>query len=169
MPRRRTLLLLPLLAGCGGEDAPQGAALPPGPIEYRHLTPLPLNVATIRLSPDAPVATPGDIGAGLRPSPADAVRTMARDRLVAAGTTGEAAFTIGQAAMLRSGGGLQCLLTCRLDIFDAEGERRGFVEAQAQRGRSGGQAGAPGAAELLLRETMDVLNVEFEFQIRRAL
>jgi len=170
MPRRRALLLLPLLAACAEEgSAPPAAALPPGPIEYRHLTPLPLTVASIEMTPAVPAPGPGDIGAGMRPPPIEALRTMARDRLVAAGTTGQASFTIGQAAMIQGPGTLHCLLGCRLDIFDAEGQRRGHVEAQARRSRSGSQASRPEAAELLLRETMDDLNVEFEYQIRRAL
>jgi len=170
MPRRRALLLLPLLAACAGEEAASPiAVLPPGPIEYKHLTQLPFKVAVVEVTPTVPVAAPDDIGARLRPTPLDAMRTMARDRLVAAGATGQASFTIGQAAMVQTAGTLHCLLGCRLDIFDAEGQPRGHVEAAARRSRSGAQPDRPETAALLLRETMDDLNVEFEFQIRRVL
>jgi hypothetical protein len=170
MPRRRALLVLPLLAGCGGGDdaKPVSGTLPPGPIDYRYLTPLPLNVAAIEMAPAVPPTQAGDIGGRLAPTPAEAVRTMGRDRLVAAGTTGQATFTVAQATLLQASGSLQCLVGCRLDVFDAEGERRGFVEAQARRNRTGSEANRAGMPGIVLREAMDELNVEFEFQVRRA-
>ena len=94
---------------------------------------------------------------------------MARDRLLAVGTTGEARFVVTQAAMIQGRDSLTCLVGCRLEILSAEGQRLGFVEAQSRRAVSGSDAGRPRAAEALLRNAMDDLNVEFEFQLRRAL
>src|SRR3954451_13184266 len=167
MPSRRALLLLPLAAAACG--TPEAAYVPPGPMRFDHLIPLSLNVATIEVTEGAPPAQAGDIGARLLPSPAEAVRTMARDRLLAVGTTGEARFAVTHAAMIQGRDSLTCLVGCRLEILSAEGQRLGFVEAQSRRAVSGSDAGRPRAADALLRNAMDDLNVEFEFQLRRAL
>jgi hypothetical protein len=168
MPTRRAALLLPLLAtACGGRSD----AVPPplGPLGFRHLTPLPLNVAVLEFAQVPPRTFPGDIGAEISPSPAEAVRIMARDRLSAAGTAGQAVFTVTTASLVRDRSSLTCLLGCRLEILDAAGNRLGFAEAEVRRSMTGPDATRPRAADLLLRRAMDDLNVEFEFQLRRNL
>jgi len=168
MPDRRAVLLLPLLAAaCGGRQDP--VPIPPGPLSFRHLTPLPLNVANIQIAEDSPSAQPNDVGARLSPSAAEAVRIMARDRLLAVGTTGQANFAVTQAQVLQGQESLTCLLACRLEILSQLGSRLGFVEAQSRRAVNGPDATRPQAPEALLRQTMDDLNVEFEFQLRRNL
>jgi hypothetical protein len=168
MPTRRAALLLPLLAvACGGQQDP--ALVPPSPMRFGHLTPLPLNVAAVEVAAGGPVPQTGDIGAGLSPSPSEAVRIMGRDRLLAVGTTGEARLTVTQAAMIQGRDSLTCLVGCRLEILSPVGGRLGFVEAQSRRAVGGADATRPRAAEALLRQAMDDLNVEFEFQLRRAL
>lgn len=167
MPTRRALLLLPFAAAACA--APEPAHVPPGPVRFDHLTPLSLNVAAVEVAPGGPPPQAGDIGARLLPSPLEAVRIMGRDRLLAVGTTGEARFVVSQAAMIQGRDSLTCLVGCRLEILSAEGQRVGFVEAQSRRAVSGADAGRPRAAEALLRNAMDDLNVEFEFQLRRAL
>lgn len=167
LPRRHALLLpLAALAACA---QPEPAYVPPGPVRFNYLTPLALNVASIEVAEGGPPPQPGDIGPRMLPSPVEAVRIMGQDRLVALGTTGTARFTVTEAAMLRGGDGLTCLVGCRLDILSAAGERLGFVEAQSRRAVSGADAGRPRAEDALLRSAMDDLNVEFEFQLRRAL
>jgi hypothetical protein len=166
--RRRGLLALPLAAaGCGGRPAEPPLAA----VAYGYLTPLSLQVGGIRIDPATPRPPPGDIGATLAPpAPAEAVRIMARDRLFAVGAEGEARFRVVQASLLRAGGGLTCMLACRLEIAAGEeGARGGFVEATARAAVTGAEAGRAQAAERLLRRTMDGLNVEFEFQIRQRL
>ncbi|MBL6454948.1 hypothetical protein JMJ55_06410 [Belnapia sp. T6] len=167
MTDRRGLLLPLLVAACGGR--PEPVPLPPGPLSYKHLTPLPLNVASIEIGQEPPLAIPGDIGARLSPSAAEAVRVMARDRLIAVGTTGQANFSVTQAQLVQARDSLNCLLACRLEILSSLGSRLGFVEAQSRRAVSGPDANRPNAPEALLRRTMDDLNVEFEFQLRRTL
>lgn len=167
MPNRRALLLLPFAAAaCGGPDP---AYVPPGPMRFDYLTPLSLNVAAVEVAEAGPSAQPGDIGPRLLPSPVEAVRTMARDRLLAVGTTGSARFVVSQAAMIQGRDSLTCLVGCRLEILSTEGQRMGFVDAQSRRAVSGSDANRPRAADALLRQAMDDLNVEFEFQLRRAL
>ena len=168
MPTRRAVLLLPLLgAACEGD--PEPAIVPAGPLGYGYLTPLPLNVATVAVADTAPPSPLGDIGMRLVPTPAEAMRIMARDRLVAVGNAGEARFAIGQAAIIQGRESLTCLLACRLEIVSPEGTRQGFVEAQTRKSVQGPDATRPRAADALLRRAMDDLNVEFEFQARRAL
>ena len=94
---------------------------------------------------------------------------MARDRLLAVGTTGQANFAVTQAQVLQGQESLTCLLACRLEILSQLGSRLGFVEAQSRRAVNGPDATRPRAPEALLRQTMDDLNVEFEFQLRRNL
>lgn len=168
MPRRGALLLLPLLAACG-TGRPEPVPIPPGPLSFRHLTPLPLNLANVEIAEEAPPAPAGDIGSRLSPSAAEAVRIMARDRLVLVGTTGQANFTVTRAQLLAGRESLVCDLGCRLEIMSSLGSRLGFVEAESRRAVNGPDAARPRAPDALLRQAMDDLNVEFEFQIRRNL
>jgi hypothetical protein len=168
MPDRRSILLLPLLAAaCAGP--PEPVPLPPGPLGYKYLSPLPLNVAAIDIVEEALPPVPGDVGARLSPSAPEAVRIMARDRMIAVGTTGEARFTVSQAQVIQRADALTCLLGCRLEILSGLGSRLGFAEAAVTRSVSGPEARRPNAPDALLRRAMDDLNVEFEFQLRRAL
>jgi hypothetical protein len=167
MPTRRAALLLPLLAACSGQQEP--APVLSGPMRFNHLIPLQLNVARIEVLEGGPPPQVGDIGTRLSPSPAEAVRIMGQDRLLPVGTAGEARFAVTHAAMIQGRDSLTCLVGCRLEILSAEGQRMGFVEAQSRRAVSGADATRPRAAEALLRQAMDDLNVEFEFQLRRAL
>jgi hypothetical protein len=140
-------------------------------LSWTHLTPLPLDVAALEVAPTAPPPPPGDVGALVFPPPADAVRSMARDRLSAVGGSGQAVFLVTAASLVRErGGALRCALGCRLEVSGKGPEDGpGFMEATAQRGVSGAEAARPRAADLLLRRAMDDLNVEFEFQLRRSL
>jgi hypothetical protein len=171
--RRSFLLLSPALAGAATSCArpPEPPAPPLAPLSWTHLTPLPLDVAALEVVPTAPPPPPGDIGALVSPPPADAVRSMARDRLSALGGSGQAVFLVTAASLVRErGGALRCVLGCRLEISGKGAEEGpGFMEATAQRGVAGAEATRPRAADLLLRRAMEDLNVEFEFQLRRNL
>jgi hypothetical protein len=182
--RRRLLLALPLAAaGCGG-GGQEFNLLPPLVEGYRHLTPIRLNVAEIEIPDPPPGAVRVDEPVPIRPE--REMMRMAQDRLVAMGTSGKARFLVQTAEFLRqplSSGGLAsmfagqpgerltCRLHARLEILSAEGSRVGFVEAQVMRQRTlpDGASNRQRAAEELIRQAMDGLNVEFEFQVRRAL
>lgn len=166
MPPRRTFLLLPLLVACGGKEP---AYVPPGPIGFGYLIPLPLNVATVEVADGAPLPPLGDIGHRLPTSPAEAVRIIGRDRVLAVGTEGKAVFSVLQAALIQGRETLSCQLGCRLELLSPMGSRLGLVEAQSRRNVTGPDANRPQAEEALLRRTLDDLNVEFEFQVRRSL
>ncbi|GGG46602.1 hypothetical protein GCM10010964_37460 [Caldovatus sediminis] len=188
LPRRRILLaggLSPLVglapAGCAEDGSAPAVAFGPPP-GYAHLTPLRLNVADIEIGPPPS----GPAGAVMGPAPiipAEAMATMARDRLVPAGSSGVARFTIQEASLVRNdlpggmfargGERLVCALRCRLDLFAGEGGGTGFVEAQARRVLTAPGPTSPerrsAAADRVVRAAMDAMNVELEYQIRRNL
>ena len=189
MLTRRLMLRLPLalpvaLAACAsGEDAP----LPQLVTGYRHLTPLRLNVLEVDIPDPAPGAVAVAPSATLRPDVE--MRRMGQERLVPVGTAGRARFLVTRARFTRErlapAGGLtsllagepgerfSCEMACRIEVMSAEGGRLGFAEAEARRSQTvaeGASATARNrAAEEVVRLAMDSLNVEFEFQIRRAL
>ncbi len=179
--RRAALWALP--AGLAACATPMPVVEGPA-IGYQHLTPLRLDVASITIDEDTPNSGPNDLGRELRPSAADAVRTMGRDRLFAFGTQNTARFVVVRAQILREAGPpaaglfapppgerLDCRLTCRLEIRNPTGLRLGFAEATASRIRTveSDPAARMIVAETLLRQAMFDLNTEFEFQLRRAL
>jgi len=182
LPRRTLLLGLPLAACASSEPAP----LPRLIDGYRHLTPLRLNVArldiveptpsVVRVTPPAPVRPEAEL------------RRMAEERIVPSGTAGTARFVTRAAEFRRErlsgSGGITAVfagdpgerLTCRvallLEVRGADGQA-GQVEAEARRTRTlpeGSSAAArQRAAEEVVHQAMDDLNVEFEFQLRRVL
>lgn len=168
MLRRPLLLLLPLLGPACRRAAPPPAP-PAVPIGYRHLTPLPLNVAALEIEPTDPPAGPADLGRRQPIRPAEAVRRMGQDRLSAVGLEGSAHFAATRAALFADRGGLSCGVACRLEIRSAAGDPLAFVEAEARASVAGAEAARADAGERLLRRAMDDLNVEFEYQLRRTL
>ena len=172
------------LAACGGREQP---ALPPLVSGYGYLTSIRLNVAAVQILDPEPVAVRLDEPVPVRPD-AEMLR-MGQERLVAMGTEGAARFSIQTAEFRRtrslgSGGlagmfagepgeRLSVLLRARLEILDPEGQRNAYVEAEARHTRTlpdGSSAAARRTgAEQAVRQAMEELNVEFEFQIRRAL
>ncbi|MBW8270652.1 hypothetical protein [Caldovatus aquaticus] len=187
--RRRTLLIgsvPPLLAlgtaGCAVEDETGPVVAFGPPPSYAHLTPLRLDVASIEIGP--PPGGPAGTVMGPAPvAPAEAMATMARERLIPAGSSGAGRFTVLEAVLVRSplpggvfapgGERLICSLRCRLDLVAAEDGRSGFVEAQARRVLTAPGQTSPArrsaAADRVVRSAMDVMNVELEYQIRRNL
>lgn len=161
---RRSLLLLPLLAaGCAG-DAPARNDFPP--LTYGYLTPLRLNVASIEEAPPPP---PGPLN-GINPaSPAQALLRMAQDRLAASGSLGRAVFTVEDASITRSGGGLDGALAVRLDVMTSDGTRAGFAQARVSRRAEGIGSDLPAALYDITAKMMQDMNVEFEFQVRQSL
>jgi hypothetical protein len=185
LARRTLLLALPLAASACASGPP--AALPPLVTGYRHLTPIRLNVAEVEVLNPGPATTRVDEPAPVQPA-AEMVR-MAEERLVATGTEGQARFVVQTAEFRREqlagqggivglfsgdpGERLTVRLQGRLEILAADGRRAGFVEAEARRQRTlpdgTSDADRRRAAEEVVRQSMDELNVELEFQVRRNL
>lgn len=188
LTRRSALtLVLPAFAAACGRDAARETTPAPfgsGPPSYRHLTPLRLDVAAIDvMEPDPGPATlvvpPAPI------EPAQAMLTMARDRLVAAGTAGRARFSVTTATLTRTREGtggmfsapterINVLLDCRVEILGGEGgsEPLGYAQAATRRMAvvpAGNAAERASAADRIMRQAMADLNIELEFQVRRNL
>ncbi|MCI0754481.1 hypothetical protein [Teichococcus vastitatis] len=184
LPRRPLLtaaLGLPslALAACAGGDAQPRLQPPPG---YGFLTPLRLNVLEVEV-----LEPPPGLGFRIDPpaplSPLVQALRMGRERLVAVGTTGRARFMVDNATLTRElaqPGGLfsqrterlTVVVRVRVEVLDNEGRRVGFAEAEARRTATTideGEAGRARAADTIVRQAMDDLNVEFEFQLRRNL
>jgi hypothetical protein len=177
---RRAVLLLPLLAAaCASGDTTPPLQSPP---RYDYLTPLRLNVLDIEvLEPGPGPAWRVDPPAPL--SPVALAMQMGRERLVPVGTTGRARFMVDSATLIRevaSAGGLfaqqterlTCMIHVRVEILGGDGSRVGFTEAEVRRSATmpdEGPAGRARAADQIVRQAMDDLNVEFEFQVRRNL
>lgn len=191
MPTRRHLLkaslALPLVAAACATTEDSLPPLRPLVTGYRHLTPLRLNVLEIELAEPLPGTVQVILPAPMRPDVE--LRRMAEHRLVPIGTTGKARFLITNARFTRQplaaqgglsgffagepGERLACELACRVEIISGEGNRVAFVESQVQRQQSVADGASAGtrlqAAEDLVRQSMDDMNVEFEFQLRRTL
>lgn len=170
MIARRTVLLLPVFAtACGGGDeAPRSFPAP----NYSYLTPIRLNVANLEIDDRSPPPDSGSIE-GLSPlRPSDALKQMANDRLVAAGSAGRAVFVIDQASLRRTPAGIEGVMAIHLDVFAGPGgERAGYAEARVARRRTSSNTGEDSRAVLydFTTQMMSDMNVEFEFQAKRSL
>lgn len=173
-PTRRTIarlaLLLPLLAACGPSDIKPQIYPPP---TYDYLTKLQLNVAAIDIDDSWQPRNPKADIAKLAPTPpADALRIMAQDRLIPAGTTGHATFVIDEASIEIDRGRYEGRMRVHLDVATSEGTNTGYAEARISRSREITNPN-PNATRAALHDLIDAMmadmNVELEFQIRRSL
>lgn len=159
-------VLLPSLAACG--DTPSARRDFP-PLAFDYLTPLRLNVASVDIR-DQTAPGPSDLGGQAPIPPVAALRQMAQDRIKPGGSTGTAVFIISDASINRVGGGVAGNMAVQLDILLADGTRAGFAEARVQRRRSSSRDDdLNGTLYDLVRDMMDDMNVELEFQVRRSL
>jgi hypothetical protein len=186
LPGRRAIVLgLPALAAaCAGNDTPPPLTrLVDG---YGHLTPIRLDVAEIDVADPGAGVVRVDEPAPVRPD--REMLRMARERIQAMGNAGQGRFVVEVAEFRRerlAGGNaltslftgepgerLTCRLKARLEVR-SEARGTGFVEAEARRQRTLADGASPAerrrAAEEVVRQAMDDLNVELEFQVRRTL
>ncbi|NHN89092.1 hypothetical protein GOB81_10670 [Acetobacter sp. LMG 1627] len=161
-----------LLAGCASDD---DAVTVFPPYQYSYLNQLHLNIATLQMADHAtPGSVPGD-ESGQAPIPPDqALIQMAQQRLVAAGTTGSAVFTIDRASIVHEPGGMLAgRLDTHLDVLSSTGQQVGEAEAHVTREMkpdlSKGDADSKANLYELTRQMMQDMNVELEFQIRHNL
>jgi len=137
------------------------------PLRFDHLTPMRLNVSVMDVEVQY-VPGPGDLGPQSPVPPVTALRQMAQDRLGAFGSSGRAVFAIRQASIIRARGAYDGVLAVRLDVQGKDGAAQGFAEARvARRNTTDGDEKA--ALYEITRQMMDAMNVEFEFQVRKAL
>jgi hypothetical protein len=172
MLARRAFLNLTLgsavlgLAACASEEVPASFA----PLRYDYLTPLRLSVASVEVKNEW-VPGPTDVTALSPEPPEQALERMAHDRLFPAGSSGRAVFVIIDASIVPQGDNYAGNLDVRLDIFAGGGDRTAYAEARVTRVRSipGGEAAKRAALYDMTKRMMDDMNVEFEYQVRRAL
>lgn len=170
LPRRTALLLPLLLAACGG-----GETRPPDfpPLTYGYLTKLRLAVGSIGIDDSwAPRGGERHVGYLSPTTPLAALRQMAEDRLVAAGGPNRALFTIDDASIVQTPTRYEGHLAVTLAITDPSGagvaEARAEVSKSARRGEDTPEA-VRAALYDLTKALMQDMNVEFEYQVRRAL
>ena len=167
-----SLATVMLVGGCGGGSNPEPVFRQPS---YTYLTPLRLNVGQIRVEDHVPPqAGPDDLGPTSPVPPDQALKQMAQDRLVAAGSSGTAVFSIDQASITgQPGGALDGTMAVHLDIVSNSGGHAGYAEAHVSRqfvpGTSTGDNGTRAQLYALTTQMMQDMNVEFEFQLRRTL
>jgi hypothetical protein len=166
LTRRASLLLPFVLAGCGGK--PDRTEFPP--LRYQYLPPIRLNVAGIDVQQRFyPSGAPPDITELDPEHPVEALRAMAEDRLQALGAGGQAVFGITNASLTQQDDVITCALAVVLEIYPTPGIRSGFAQAFASRQHSGPVDDMRATLYDLTSAAMDAMNVEFEYQIRRAL
>ena len=163
------MLAAPMLAGCA-DDAPPASYPPPS---YDYLTPLRLNVGRIEIDDSwAPRGAARRVEHLAPVTPREALRRMAEDRVLAGGTAGRAVFVIEDAGIIRGPRNYEAALSVRLDMADDAGNRLGqatarVVQVRPVRGES--ERAVRDDLYAFVRELMNEMNVEFEFQMRRAM
>jgi hypothetical protein len=168
---RRLLLGLPFaLAAC--ESRPPARTNYP-PFDFSYLTRLRLNVATIDIDNSWHAAPdPREVGAYAPIPPATALHQMALDRLGAGGGSGRAVFTILDASLLRFSSRVEGVFAVRLSATSGDATRSAYAEARVSRSLSlddDDPATLREALYTLVKQAMDDMNVEFEYQVRRSL
>jgi hypothetical protein len=183
MSTLRRAAFVMLLAGCATGSPPPS---PPPPPDFAFLTRLRLDVAEVLTDDRLPPPGPTDRGARAQVTPADYLRAIARDRLIADGTSGRAVATLQRAEVnevrVPTRGSLfttevdtryEGRMALRIDLVAADGAPGGFAEAEVRRSREvlqNADANARAAVvQAIARDLADAMNVEIEFQVRRSL
>jgi hypothetical protein len=172
-PRRLALaatLATPFfLAACSSDE--KARSYPK--LSFDYMTKLRLNVASIDIDDtNPPVRDPKDMSILAPNKPADALRQMARDRLIPTASSGHAVFVVDEASIVPDRDKLKGSLAVHLDITTSDGNRTGYAEARVSR-TADYENDAPNATratlDKLVNNLMKDMNVEFEYQIRRSL
>ncbi len=172
LTRRHALLLSLLLplAACGTEGPEAPVYQPP---DYDYLTKLRLKVGKISIDDNwVPRGEARHVEYLAPTTPRAALRTMAEQRLVPAGSEGEARFTIEDASIVRARGQYIGTLAVRLDVIDAEGSDVAHVTARVAQTRemsSDDPEAVRADLYALVKGMMRDMNVEFEYQLRRVM
>jgi hypothetical protein len=168
LTRRLALLMPVLLAACsGGED---DTTTNFAPLRYNYLPPIELNVASIAIEQRfVSAGVPPDV-TGIDPMPpAEALKAMANDRLMAFGTSNKATFVILDAGLVRNGDVITGTMAVRLTISDDGGNQLGFAEAQVRSQHTGSADPLRTTLYEMTKSMMSDMNIEFEYRVRQNL
>ncbi len=176
-----TTTLLPL-AACGGSETP---FVDTRPMTFEYLTPLRLAVGSVNVVDEwnAPNAAP-NVDHLATTTPLAALHRMTQDRLLPGTNDGTATVTIKNASIIAQRTGSDGLfesagvkyngtLSVRIDVRSGDGLRTGFATAQVTRAQSTTPAptgtNERNAIDAIVRQMMNDMNVELEYQVRRSL
>ncbi|MDE2334360.1 MAG: hypothetical protein KGK10_07465 [Rhodospirillales bacterium] len=162
--------LLLALAGCAG-SAPPPAPYPA--LRYAYLTKLRLNVAKLAIDDSwVPSGEATHVEYLAPEQPVTALRQMAEDRLELDGTSGMADFGIDDASIIQVHDHYDAHFAVHLTLLDANGKPLGSIKAAVKDSRTF-MSDSPQAQKSdlyeLLKTTMNDMNVEFEYQMRKHL
>lgn len=191
MGRRGLIALGAVLAGCAGPaETPRPVIRP---FDYAHLTTIQLDVAQVEVVDQwIPPGAPPNVDHRAPVQPREALRRMLTDRVQAWGNRGRARAIITDASLVEqrlpreTGIGAMfstqqseryvLTLSVRLEVEGGEGRGGGSAQATVTRTRTVAEGTSLAAREAvwyeMLRSAMDEpqgMNVEFEYQVRRAL
>jgi len=155
-----------LLAGCGGGGRPRTYV----PLHYDYLAPLQLNVSTLQIEQRfVPSGAPPDVSQYDPVAPVLALRTMAQDRLRAVGNADLAIFVIQDASLTRRGDTISGNFAVQVDVYNTPTNRAAYAQATVSSTYTGDLDDLSGRLYDMTKDMMDRMNVEFEYQVRRAL
>lgn len=166
--RRFLLAGLLALASCGGGEKPVFE-----PLDYDYLTKIKLDAGELDIDDGWVPRGSARHVEYLAPSrPLKTLRKMAEQRLVTGSMTGRAVFTVTDASLILNRGRFEGSFAVRLELFDQAGTSRGTADARVRGVRVAKDDEDEDATRIdldaLVRKMMDDLNVEFEYQVRRA-
>ncbi len=164
------MTLLLGLAGCGG-GAPPPAPYPP--FSFSYLTKLRLDVAKLAIDNSwVPSGEALHVEYLAPEQPVDALRQMALDRLEMDGSSGTAEFGIDDASIIQVHDHYDAHFAVHLKLLDNNGKSIGTIKAAVKDSRTF-MDDSPEAQKRdlyeLVKKTMDDMNVEFEYEMRRHL
>jgi hypothetical protein len=164
-----TMLLLGL-AGCGGDEPPPQ---PYPPLSYAYLTKLRLDAAKLAIDDSwVPSGEALHVEYLAPEQPVAALRQMAEDRLEMDGTAGTAEFGIDDASIIQVHDHYDSHFAVHLTLLDANGNKLGEIKAAVKDSRTFIDDSAEAQKSdlyALVKKTMDDMNVEFEYQMRKSL
>lgn len=184
LPRRLLLATALLPAACATTPEPPGVVQLV--TDFTYLNRLRLDVAEVLIEDRLPPPPANDRGTRTVPTMPDLLHAVARDRLLAEGTSGRAVALLQAAEIIetrvRTQGALFTAevdrrldgrMKLRVDLLDAEGQPAGFTEAEVRRSQTVldnvDANGLQRMTQTLAKQLVDALNVELEFQARRTL
>ena len=163
------LALVVGLAGCAKPEKPVFEAF-----DFDYLTKIKLDVGAIEVDDGwVPRGSARHVEYLAPTRPVKAMRMMAEQRLVPGGTAGTAVVRVDDGSIILYRGRFEGSFAVHMEVLDGEGQQVGMVNARVRDSEAAKDEEDVTASqvdiETLMRRMMGKLNVEFEYQVRRAL